>query len=153
MEGYHATVAVGLHVHTKRRKANNKEGIAGYRDSYAIFVSGDDREVSRTERGRVVNVNDDLFINVSDVEKLNILKKARAAEAKGGGLININVINGEGNVNIYGDLHTDKSIAMAHGTELEVPDGNNFLLGINVLSWTMRHQDTGRSLVINIGTK
>jgi len=89
LEGYHATVAVGLHVHTKRRKANNKEGIAGYRDSYAIFVSGDDREVSRTERGRVVNVNDDLFINVSDVEKLNILKKARAAEAKGGGLINI----------------------------------------------------------------
>ena len=41
-------------------------------------------------------------------------------------MININVINGEGNVNIYGDLHTDKSIAMAHGTELEVPDGNNF---------------------------
>ena len=63
-------------------------------------------------------------------------------------MININVINGEGNVNIYGDLHTDKSIAMAHGTELEVPDGNIFLLGINVLSWTMRHQDTGRSLVI-----
>ena len=62
-------------------------------------------------------------------------------------MININVINGEGNVNIYGDLHTDKSIAMAHGTELEVPDGNIFLLGINVLSWTMRHQDTGRSLV------
>ncbi len=127
---------------------NNKEGIVGYRDSYAIFVSGDDREVGRTERGRVVNVNGDLFINVSDVEKLNILKKARAAEAKGGGLININVINGEGNINIHGDLHTDKSIAMAHGTELQVPDGNNFLLGINILSWTRRHQEeSGRSLV------
>lgn len=68
-------------------------------------------------------------------------------EAKGGGLINANTINGLGNFHIYGDLHTDKDIATINGTELQIPDGDHFSLGINILSWTYRPQDWhGRSV-------
>ena len=122
---------------------NNSLEKGDYLDSYAIFAIGDDRksEFSSLSETRSISVSSDLAIFVNDGQKIKSLKKARAIEAKGRSLINVNVENGGGFVDINGDLHTAKDVFPLDDSEINVPNANYLSVGINVLAWAVHKQD------------
>ena len=114
-----------------------------FNDAYGILVSGDEREENElTSDGRRVVVNNDLSVNVNDFAKTNRLAKARAIEALGNSIVDVNVNNGRGSLSVDGDLHTSKSFIDVenHDQGIQIPDNNHLAISINILSWAYRSQ-------------
>ncbi len=117
-----------------------------FKDSYAILTSGDARDYSflSFQDERTVNVLGNLSINVNQVQKGQSLRKARAVEAKGNSIVNVNADEGSSTVAVLGDLHTSKAILEINGDyELPLPSAEYLAVNVNILSWNVIHQNTG----------
>ena len=137
---------------------NQENAYNTYQDSYAILVSGDDRQKledstnANLARERTVNVAKNFTVEVNPSKKLDSLRKSRAIEAMGNSTANINVEGDDNNyVFVNGDLHTSK--ALATDLKFEFPSAQYIGFAVLVLSWAPRKWDVELSLPYqDIGT-
>ena len=130
---------------------NGKSASESYQDSYAILASGDKRpeelstsvdEISGEER--VVHVRNDFTVNVNSARKIDSLRKARAIEAMGNSLVNVNYAGADFDIEVFGDLHTSRSLA--EDLKIELPNGQYIGVEVVVLSWPERQQSVELSV-------
>ena len=129
---------------------NRDSDLIEFKNAYAILASGDEREESQLiDDGinRVVEVAGNFTVNINQSQKENKLMKVRAVEAKAHATVNVNVMNGDGNVKVLGDLHTSRDFA--EDIDITLPQAQYLGLNINILPWAIRTQgeELGRSML------